>query len=792
MEFTRRDNFSINDLSEHDIFWNYHVLTGNKVPNTKVCKDLNKYISFKKNISSFTIITYSLKPPKRGPDDEIYYNNPILVKLLPRGMTLIFSNEGKYLDILLGPCKFSGAETLDEDDAEDGHLNSVYNQEKTLSWVKSKNCEITKLTKANGKFAIMKLFKYKGKLAIAFGSKNSHHVLFVDNLIKLLDSEEVTEIVRSIGADILDKFHNLTKLLPKFEEGYSLVGELEDGMHFVSGDNTVSWFGLFKNGLPLESVTSLELLSSMGIKTVNYEVVFNVGDKGSKLNSVFTMSKCDTGEGSVLYIRNTKTGETQLAKSKSAIYKLKRMFRQKWLYIKADVFDKFKDRVVDTCDYHLLNTKAAIRITKLLIEFGFWLSDNNFPVGVLDFQPIKSVRGVLPAGFSIYWDKFIKETCKEDIKLSQEDFGDFNVKEFRNAKELELFPNSSLLNRPLVIFFQDIQGGGKSTITTKMKDFEMVEQDLCYGCTKATQFQLLRYIKNNKNVIVSRCNANSKQYGAYLNICLENNCRVLFISSEEMESELRLGIALSGILNRSEEGDNVMIGRLEYPFNEVIDFTSRNWKEFRYSSKVVKIKTFSYDKKLSQKLKNALESNNLENVVRENKNELMNLRLPLEKILLQIQKIIGNLQEEYFVKRTIEETNYISLRIINNKDILNCVYDNCNLNKKSLHCGHLTQVFLGKKKNTNIKLVPFGEVCTIKVNALVINNENGSSAFRVSSVTSNGYEIEIESGKPHITALVSEDAKPSDSKKFVTKTDDSVTIIPCKIELKSVCCWMLG
>ena len=89
----------------------------------------------------------------------------------------------------------------------------------------------------------------------------------------------------------------------------------------------------------LLSVKSLELLSSLGIKTVNYEVVFNIGDKESKLNSVFTMSKCDTGEGSVLYIRNTKTGETQLAKSKSAIYKLKRMFRQKWLYIKPDVFD---------------------------------------------------------------------------------------------------------------------------------------------------------------------------------------------------------------------------------------------------------------------------------------------------------------------------------------------------------------------------------------------------------------------------------------------------------------------
>ena len=45
MEFKRRDNFSINNMSEHDIFWNYHVLTGNKVPNADERKDLNKYIS---------------------------------------------------------------------------------------------------------------------------------------------------------------------------------------------------------------------------------------------------------------------------------------------------------------------------------------------------------------------------------------------------------------------------------------------------------------------------------------------------------------------------------------------------------------------------------------------------------------------------------------------------------------------------------------------------------------------------------------------------------------------------
>ena len=51
-------------------------------------------------------------------------------------------------------------------------------------------------------------------------------------------------------------------IMPFFEEGYSLVGELCDGLHFVPGDNKMTWFGLFKNGRPMESMATLKLLKS--------------------------------------------------------------------------------------------------------------------------------------------------------------------------------------------------------------------------------------------------------------------------------------------------------------------------------------------------------------------------------------------------------------------------------------------------------------------------------------------------------------------------------------------------
>ena len=313
-----KENSSLRmNTSPLQIFWGYHSHVGNTVPSTKEQGKLNKFIHCKPQVEGdFKVYTYYIKLPKkkRGPDDEVYAKNPILVRLLPRAMSLIFDLQGNFLCILSGPCKFSGAQILDEDEAENGHECSVYDPAKTEEWIVSGKCQITKTTKANGKFAICKIFSYEDSSVIAFGSKNCHFVCSVDELDTFIHTNpDVSDIVRSIGVDILANITNLERLKGCFSDGFSLVGELEDGMHFVPGDNTVSWFGLFKNGIPMEATSALSLISSFGIKTVRYEVVFNLGDPFDKLQHVINMSKCDEGEGSVLYIRNVETGETQLA-----------------------------------------------------------------------------------------------------------------------------------------------------------------------------------------------------------------------------------------------------------------------------------------------------------------------------------------------------------------------------------------------------------------------------------------------------------------------------------------------
>lgn len=799
MNFLSQNSTILNlkDRKPDEIFWIYHSHIGNNVPNIDIQRKFGKYISSKiKYESDFILITYSIKPNKKETDDKIYFENKDLLILLPRGMTIVMDKDYNYITNLTGSSKFSGADNLDEDDSEEGKCYTVYNSVKTISWVLSNSCEITKLTKANGKFSIMKIFSYKGKDIVLFGSKNMHYVCYLYRLDNFLKKTELSDIVKSIGEDINNNLENILKLKSYFDDGYSLVGELEDGMHFVPGDNTVSWFGLFKNGQPSEPLTTLEMLSNFGIKTVKSELVFRPGDDKDKLSFVLVMSRLDEGEGSVLYIRNITTDETQLVKSKSAIYKIKRMFRQKWLSNPVNIQKNFLDRIVETKDYHSLNTNSAIYMARKLLDFSLWLTENNYPVAVLDFKPIESVRGQISVGFSIYWEKFIEDTGTKDLVLSLEDFGDFNKYEFLSSPELQLMPGLSIDKRPLVIFFQDIQGGGKSTISNKLKNVEMIEQDICYGCTKITQFKLLNLIRNNKNVVVSRCNANEDHYKSYLKVALDNNCRVLFVSSEDLDSELRLAVSLAGILNRSSNGDSVLIGRKEYPFLDVIKFTTATWKSFKYHNNAIKIKTFENMKHLNDDFKMILKKGDedVKNFIESNKDNLMKLRRPLDDIVSEIQDLIDNPPSESFVKKELKDVSYVSINIIDNKELINIVKKYCDSEKGSINCHHVTQVFMSKdkksKKEPSVDIVPELEKCKIFISALIINQENDSSAFYVDKILdSKNNLVLVDSGLPHITGFLPIDSKAADSKKFVGKTDDSVKIIPVNLVEEGVCFW---
>ena len=789
-------HFTVESFSKpSDIFWLYHHNSGSTIPNISRISKLNKVIGTKiKTNDIFTIITFSPKPQKNTSDDWVYENYPEMKTYLPRAMSLIF-NDSIFVEVLSGPRKFAGANAGDDDDDEECKAG-IYNPEKTKTWVKEGNCEIVYTEKANGKFSIMKFFDYSGMYYVAFGSKNMHYVCNLQDLDTFIVTNDLSDIVKSIGQDISTNMMSLLKLMHLFKEGYSLVGELCDGLHFVPGDNTITWFGLFKNGIPMESMSTLELLKSSNVKTVNFKTVLNPGNGLDQLSNVLSLSKCSQTEGAVLYIRNVVTGDFQMAKSKSAVYIIKRMLREKLKTLTLDIHSKLVNRIVDAASYHGLNTEAAIRSTRVLFDFIKWLLvDKMLPPSVVNFQMITAIKGdIEEIGFAHWWTQFTTDTGK-DIMFTPDDFGHFDSFEFMNSEELELKNNILLDDPPTVIFLQDIQGSGKSTLTNELiKDgFMKIEQDECYGDTKLCQFLLSYYLMQNKNCIVSRCNANLKQYARYLAIAQSKHVKILFMGSNTVSTPLHLATSLAGVLHRSKEGDKVMVGRKEYPFEEVLEFTTQNWRLFNHHEKCIKFDTITFDEELNNQADHELKRGDFKTFVEVNKEKLMSLRIPLDAILGEIRAIISGYDIDALIYKTIKDTSYISFNFLreSKRELLETVTEMTDVTNKNLVCEHATQVWYGfgksKKKADVVVGIP-GNTYIIKVDALVVNNENGSSAFRISKIfDEEGNEYFVQTGRPHVTASIAEGFKASDSIGFVTSTNDSVTIHNLDLTLNTIC-----
>lgn len=783
-----RTPFSCKGLSPHLIFWEYHRSRGYKIP-----ADASRYakvIGYKVlNQDKFITYTYSPSPPKRQADDVVYQENPILQSLLYRGMTLVFDTvSGNFVTDLTGPCKFSGKDSRDDDDGSEVVLFSMKRAEK---WATENFCSIIQTTKANGKFVICKLFLHKGEVYLLFGSKNVHRTVKLSSLSTFLQEEEdLSDILEALGHDILRCQDSLLQLMEHFTSGnWTLVGELEDGMHFTPGDNTVAWIGLFRDGVSVSNHETIQMLNANGLRTVSSEIVYVPGDSIDKFHLAFLLARCSQGEGDVLVIRNVVTGEEMLCKSKSTSYICKRMAREKWKGSPTKFFSGLMNRFVETSDYHGLGTEASIRFTRLLFDFVIWMGiTKGYPAAALDHQPVVATRGVLPNGFNNYWQEFLTETGTMEISFTPEDFGGFNQVEYLSAPQLDVF---SYHLPGKCLFMQAIQGSGKSTVANSLQNVVRIEQDMCWGCTKVAQFQLMWHLLHGRDVVVSRCNVNPKQYQAYLKITMDIGAQVLFSTSNDTRSPLYLVTALAGVKNRSANGDMMMVGRREYPMEEVVKFTTGNWKDLKVEPKAVVIPSFRMDSNLEAKATNALKKNKVAEFVESHSVELMALRLPLEKIVSNHQKLFDVTPSDAILTKSIFDTTYVGLQLVDRSPLVAAVkvLDSDYMSKDKLVCEHLTQVF-NPKKVPGIAPVTIGEECMVTIDALVIRERDGASAFRVSRVVdSAGDDIKIASGKPHITAMLACGSKPADSCQFVF-SEKGVRVIPVEMNVTAVSKWV--
>ena len=759
-----------------------HFINETGISQSNYCK----FISCStKHFDQYTLYTYKMNLKRNQMEDTLFIENPFLVNILPRACSYLV-RDGILLTKLEGCLKFTGFSNIDEDpendDEIDGKKNdNLFDYSIIDNWNKNKELEIIMTEKANGKFSICKIYE---NLVIC-GSKNYHIVFELNKIDDALENNKNNKIMHSIICDIKCNLNNLQNLRDKFDDGYSLVGELCDGQHFVAGDNTISWFGLFKNGIPMETMDALNYLNNNGLKTVKYSKIYDA-NSNDNLMSVFNSARCLSGEGYVLRCRNTVTNKIILVKVKAIGYIVKRFFRQVMLKGYKYIFQITK-RFIDAHDYHQLNTEASIRITYTLIKFGMWMMSKCYPVSILGHMEIKSVRGHLDNGFNLYWEQFLNETKCEDIIITENDFGEFDKDAYLSG--IQLYEKRTYDNLATVIFLQGLQGSGKSTIAnavcSKLPDTIYLEQDMFWSDTLSCQGALYHNIANAngpKHIIVSRCNVNEKQYNKYLDICYELPCKVIFISPDKM-TNTDLMISLQGILNRSNNGDKLMVGRHELPIDEVIKMLYDNFNNYKSHPLSHLIKTRNEDSSLDN---SSVNISSIYNYVTSNIEKIKSLRLPIDNIANQIINIINNIDINKII--SIPKPSYIGLLISDEdkkqlNDIVNKYVDD---NKKTLYNHHITLEF---KPTDTSKSVPQFTEAIVSLSKLVVRKEDNIAAYLVDSIYINDKKYEGKNNL-HITAKIKNNQKPAISQSFVGLNDDTVNIINFnEIKINTTCIW---
>ena len=182
----------------------------------------------------------------------------------------------------------------------------------------------------------------------------------------------------------LPKIMNCPFLLQKLiDEKYTLVGEFCDGKHFTDGDNMVYWFNLSKNGKAYNPTQTLNILKTNNIRHSKFRTVYNSQSNIAELESIFTLSRTSKNEGNVLYLTDKTNNSIVFGKNKigsSIQFSIYKTMSTK------DECRRCQERFADAKDYHGLNTRAAIRITKKLFSFNCRMMNQQFPCKYRDME----------------------------------------------------------------------------------------------------------------------------------------------------------------------------------------------------------------------------------------------------------------------------------------------------------------------------------------------------------------------------------------------------------------------
>jgi hypothetical protein len=261
--------------------------------------------------------------------------------------------------------------------------------------------------------------------------------------------------------------------------------------------------------------------------------------------------------------------------------------------------------------------------------------------------------------------------------------------------------------------------------------------------------------------------------------------------------ELYLAVCLSGVLNRSESGDSLLVGRKEFPIEEATNFIIGNYKDFVEQKVNNKIDICSQDLKLASEAKKAyLSSGKTANNkgfidwVKTNKDKLHNIRHSISDLTSEIACIIDKTSRGENLVLS-DGLSYVGLAVQDADRIIlidfikkhNTIIDY----SKTIECAFYCIVqFEGGKDKLCCK--PLDSV-SATIDALVIRKGDGVCAFRIraNSLILNNVPIVVNQ-LPYITGIIpykeyKEKPTMSSSSQFAGMSADTVCIIPMDYSL---------
>jgi hypothetical protein len=243
-------------------------------------------------------------------------------------------------------------------------------------------------------------------------------------------------------------------------------------------------------------------------------------------------------------------------------------------------------------------------------------------------------------------------------------------------------------------------------------------------------------------------------------------------------------ISLAGVINRSKNGDKLMVGRFEVGVNDVVSFTKGNYDSYQRHPKAIYYETHRNDQELLDGAKSVYKkgANDVISFINTNYERLMALRLPLDDVCKPFLE--PSIKDDIVVS---ENPIYIGAILSNDDQVVLMDFVEKHVPEqvgftKYLH--HMTQRYIGGKMPKVLDCTPFmpGETIMRHICALVVRKSDKASAFRISPFPGDAPNF-------HITAKLPSGLKPMASNSFVGLNDDTVNVFKMDYPIEMTGFW---